>query len=79
MDQISGQGTCAKKPHIYAPLLGLLGTPGNTALFMSVLMGFSVVEKDLKLPDYPAPDTADYEARLRHMMQAALNYEGPKI
>ena len=60
----------------YAPLLAIVGCPARTALFMSVLLGISVVEKTIKLPDYPAPSTAAYEAQLRHMMQAALSYSG---
>ncbi|UWR16183.1 TetR/AcrR family transcriptional regulator [Sulfitobacter sp. M368] len=62
--------------NFYAPLLVIIGCPARTALFMAVLLGISVVEKTIKLPDYPAPSTAAYEARLRHMMQAALSYSG---
>lgn len=60
----------------YTPLLSIIGCPARTALFMSVLLGISVVEKTIKLPDYPAPDTHAYETQLRHMMQAALAYSG---
>ncbi len=64
--------------HFHAPLLRILGSPQRTALFMSVLMGISVVEKTIRLPGYPAPHSSDYAAMLRHMMQAALSYKGPE-
>ncbi|MFT6675371.1 MAG: AcrR family transcriptional regulator [Sulfitobacter sp.] len=64
--------------HFYKPLLTVIGTPPRTLLFISVLFGIIVTEKTLKLPDYPSPQSRDYEHMLRHMMTAALDYSGDR-
>ncbi|MEM9012636.1 MAG: TetR family transcriptional regulator [Pseudomonadota bacterium] len=52
----------------------LIGAPDRAALFMAALLGLSVAEKSLRLAGIARPGTAEYEAQLRHMMQAALSY-----
>ncbi|MEM6940969.1 MAG: TetR family transcriptional regulator [Pseudomonadota bacterium] len=52
----------------------VIGDPERAALFMSVLMGYALGEKTLKLRGIPAPDHPRFEAHLRHLMAAALAY-----
>ena len=54
----------------------LLGSPARAALFMSVLLGFALAEKTLKLPGIAAPGSAAFDAQLRHLMESALAYDG---
>lgn len=75
-DDVGGEVRRCVLEHFYEPLLKLLGSPSKTALFMSVLMGISVMEKTLELPDFPTPQSSEYATQLRHMMQAALTYQG---
>ena len=49
----------------------------RAALFMSVLMGFAMGEKTLKLEGSGDPGSPAFEAQLRHLMAAALSYEAP--
>ena len=60
---------------LHRPALDIIGTPARTAMFLSVLMGVSVVEKSLKLPGVPAHNTKEYEAFLRHLLNAATTFE----
>ena len=53
----------------------LLGSPARAALFMSVLLGFALAEKSLKLPGVAQPGTPAFDAQLRHLMESALAYE----
>ncbi len=52
----------------------LLGSPARAALFMSVLLGFAVAEKTLKLKGIAAPGSPAFEAQLRHLMTSALTF-----
>lgn len=54
----------------------LLGSPVRAALFMSVLMGFAVAEKTLKLPGIAPPTSPEFQAQLRHLMASALAFKG---
>ncbi|MEW9920159.1 TetR/AcrR family transcriptional regulator [Marimonas sp. MJW-29] len=58
-------------------LEALLGSPARAALFMSVLLGFGVGEKTLKLKGIASPGSPAFEAQLRHLMTSALSYKGP--
>ena len=55
-------------------LEALLQSKSRAALFMSVLMGFALGEKTLKLSGIPAPGDPAFEAQLRHLMRAALAF-----
>ncbi len=55
-------------------LEGVIGDTDRAALFMSVLMGFALGEKSLKLPGIPGPNDPHFEMQLRHLMRAALSY-----
>ncbi len=55
----------------------IIGDKERAALFMSVLMGFAMAEKTLKLDGIAVPGTPAFEAQLRHLMVAALRYEKP--
>ena len=57
------------------PLTDLLGDSRRAALFGAVLFGLSVVEKSLRSPGIAPVGTPEYAAQLRHLMQAALDYE----
>ena len=48
--------------------------PARAALFMAVTLGLSVAEKSLQLRGIAPHDTPEYEAQLRHMLEAALAY-----
>ncbi|MEM6900656.1 MAG: TetR/AcrR family transcriptional regulator [Pseudomonadota bacterium] len=56
--------------------LGLRSLLGNerAALFAAVVFGFSVAEKSLRIDGIAPPHSADYEAQLKHLMQAALDF-----
>ncbi|WP_299412120.1 TetR/AcrR family transcriptional regulator [uncultured Sulfitobacter sp.] len=51
-----------------------VGDPARAALFMAVILGMSVAEKSLHLSGIAPFDTPEYEAQLRHMLNAALAY-----
>lgn len=53
-----------------------VGTPQRAALFMAVVMGISIAEKTLHLRGIAPHDSAEYEAQLRHLLNAALDF-GP--
>jgi AcrR family transcriptional regulator len=55
-------------------LEALLGDSARAALFMSVLLGFGVAEKTLKLKGIADPGSAAFEAQLRHLMTSALSF-----
>lgn len=55
-------------------LVGVTGSQERAAMFISVLLGMSVVEKSLHLPGVDGPGAGCYEAQLRHMMSAALSF-----
>ncbi|KEJ89850.1 TetR/AcrR family transcriptional regulator [Sulfitobacter donghicola] len=52
-----------------------IGDRTQAALFMAVILGISVVEKTLHLAAIGQYDTPEYEAQLRHMLNAALSYQ----
>lgn len=52
------------------------GDKTRAALFMAVTLGMSVAEKSMHLPGIAPHDTPAYEAQLRHMLEAALDFEG---
>lgn len=60
--------------HMQARLTELLGSAERAALFMATILGFSFAEKSMQLDGIPPYDTPEYEAQLRHMLQAALEY-----
>ncbi len=64
----------AQATGMQAKLEGVIGDRDRAALFMSVLMGFAMAEKTLKLDGIAPPGDPDFEAQLRHLMQAALSY-----
>lgn len=51
-----------------------IGDPTRAALFMAVILGMSVAEKSLHLPGIAPCQSPEYEAQLRHMLEAALSY-----
>ena len=53
------------------------GNPSRAALFMAVILGISAAEKSLHLSGIAPHDSPEYEAQLRHMLNAALSF-GPK-
>lgn len=55
-------------------LENVLGDQARAALFMSVLMGFALGEKTLKLKGIAPPGSPAFEAQLRHLMVSALAY-----
>ena len=65
----------AQSDGMQSKLEGLLGDRARAALFMSVLMGFAMGEKTLKLDGIAKPGSPAFEAQLRHLLQAALSYD----
>ncbi|UWR21585.1 TetR/AcrR family transcriptional regulator [Sulfitobacter sp. S190] len=59
-----------------AKLEQLIGDAPRAALFMAAILGMSVAEKTLHLSGIAAPTTRAYADQLRHMLRAALSYEG---
>lgn len=59
-----------------AKLVMTIGDDARAALFMSILIGFGVAEKTLRLRGIPDPKDPDYAAQLRHMLESALRYQG---
>ena len=53
----------------------ITGDPVRAALFMAVTLGLSVAEKSMQLRGIAPYDTPAYEAQLRHMLRAALNFQ----
>lgn len=51
-----------------------LGDRTRAALFMAVLLGMMVAEKSLHLDGIATFESPEYEAQLRHMLNAALTY-----
>ena len=74
---VGGMVRQAQISGMQSKLDALLGSPARAALFMSVLLGFALAEKTLKLPGIPAPGTPAFDAQLRHLMESALRYDGP--
>ena len=60
--------------HWHKPLETILGDEGKAALFGAAMLGMSVAEKTLRLPGIAAPDTPEYEAQLRALLDIALRY-----
>ena len=58
----------------HSHLTHILGDEARSALLMAVLLGISVVEKSLHVPGIARPKSAEYEAQLRYMIDAALCY-----
>ncbi len=58
------------------PLTTLLGSAEKAAMFGAASFGLSVVEKSLKMGGVAAVGSTAYAAQLRHIMQAALDFEG---
>ena len=54
------------------PLTELLGSEARAAAFSAVIFGVSVAEKTLRLPGVAPPTSAEYEAELRHLLEAAI-------
>lgn len=57
------------------PLSAMLGDARRAALFGAVIFGLSVVEKSLRLNGIATVGSPEYAAQLRHMMQAALDFD----
>ena len=54
----------------------IIGDRDRAALFMAALLGMSVAEKSLHLGGIAKPDSPRYQAQLRHMLEAALTFDG---
>lgn len=64
----------AQNTDLQSTIEKLIGDPAQAALFMSVILGISIAEKSLLLTGIAPCDTPEYEAQLRHMLNAALTY-----
>ncbi len=60
-----------------AKLEQVIGDKDRAALFMSVVMGYALGEKTLKLDGIAEPGSRAFEAQLRHLMASALAYKAP--
>jgi len=58
--------------HIQQALRTLLGEE-RAALIAAVIFGFSVAEKSLRIEGIASPSSPEYEAQLRHLLEAALD------
>jgi AcrR family transcriptional regulator len=63
----------AQSENMQNTLETLIGDPARAALLMSVILGFSIVEKSLCLSGIPHHTAPEYEVQIRHMITAALN------
>jgi len=59
---------------LQARLEQIIGDRSGAALFMAVIMGFSIAEKTLHLKGIAKDGTPEYPAQLRHLMNGALGY-----
>jgi AcrR family transcriptional regulator len=64
----------AQNAGLQSALEKLIGDPAPTALFMSVILGISFAEKTLLLRGIAPCASPEYDAQLRHMLNAALAY-----
>ncbi|MFK7835526.1 MAG: helix-turn-helix domain-containing protein [Sulfitobacter sp.] len=64
----------AQSDGMQAKLEDVLGDRSRAAVFMSVLMGFAMAEKTLKLEGIAAPGSRAFDAQLRHLMVSALAF-----
>lgn len=64
----------AQSRDMQSKLEEVLKDRARAALLMSVLMGFALGEKTLKLEGIAKPGSSAYEAQLRHLMVSALAY-----
>ncbi len=67
----------AFQEEFHRQILKTLGSEERAAMFIAVLLGMSVAEKTLHLPGIGAPDSSTYEAQLRYLMRAALDFPQP--
>ncbi len=65
----------AQSKDMQSKLEEVLKDKERAALFMSVLMGFALGEKTLKLDGIAQPGSSAFEAQLRHLMVSALAYQ----
>lgn len=61
---------------LQAQLEQVIGDRARAALFMAVCLGIGVAEKSLRLTGIAPVGTPAYEAQLRHLLAAALDYGG---
>ena len=66
----------AQKASLQSAVEQTIGDSGRAALFMSVILGMSIAEKSLHLDGIAPYDSPEYEAQLRHMLWASLDFEG---
>ncbi len=64
----------AQAEQFQEPLAAMLGSAEKAALFMAAALGLSVAEKSMHLSGIAPVGTPTYEAQVRHMLQAALDF-----
>ncbi|MEM5477297.1 TetR family transcriptional regulator [Pacificibacter sp. AS14] len=73
-DEVGADLQSRVEADLFTPLAQIIGDDARTALFLSAVLGVSVAEKTLHLPGISAPNTALYEAQIRHMFETALDF-----
>ena len=74
-DEVGDLVRATQATHWEGPLTALLGSAEKAALFGAASFGLSVVEKSLHMRGIAPLDSPAYEAQLRQLMQAALDFE----
>ncbi len=74
-EEVGDMVRAAHHAKMQAGLEAVIGDPARAALFMAATLGMSVAEKSLHLPGIAPHDTPEYEAQLRHMLNASLSYK----
>lgn len=75
-EEVGGLVRAAHQVGLQAAVERAAGDRARAALFMAVILGMSVAEKSLHLSGIAPYDSPEYEMQLRHMLEAALAYEG---
>ena len=65
----------AQAEQVQDSLATALGCPQRAALFMAAALGLSVAEKSLHIKGIAAVGTSEYEAQVRYLLKAALEFE----
>lgn len=73
--EVGGMVRAAQSDGMQSKLEEILGDRMRAALFMSVLMGFAMAEKTLKLEGIAPPGSRAFEAQLRHLITSALAFQ----
>lgn len=73
-DEVGDMVRAAHEDQIQKSLEQALGSPKRAALFMAAAYGMSVAEKSLHLHGIACVGTPEYEAQVRHMLEAALAF-----